>query len=500
MRAKLVGGAAVILVLTLLLVSAREGMGGAKAGAPSTKHPVLLKESDLSYVGAFRLPQGRFGTVSRHRNSFSTDAGRALSFNPLHNSLFLMGNVKEVLLAELSIPEKIVKSTDLSRLTVASVRQAPFEITDGLGCFIGPGGASKCSSHASTMTAGNVLIGGTLVDVARNRLVGTTYTTYDGNATTTFSHFTANADNWSNEGAKAQGMYRVGGRVEDTNALSAGFVGGYLAWIPDEWREKFGGPALTGQAALAIVSRTSFGPSAFVFNPARLGDGKLGSESAPVPATPLVYYPGTHQTLGRYADKTSANPGYNQGTEITGLVFPSGTRSVLFFGRTGLGVSCYGSGTTVREQAADNKAIKVWLRAANPDYPAITVRYSCGSARLDGKGNLDCCYDPASSYKGVHAYPYAYYVWAYDALNLLKVRKGEAKPWEVLPYAQWNLNGTFDPFAPQGNDGIAGHGMKRISGAAYDMATQRIYITQAGGDSLGGESLPLIHVFEILAR
>src|SRR5205085_1804721 len=128
-----------------------------------------------------------------------------------------------------------------------------------------------------------------------------------------------------------------------------------------------GGPVFNGQCCLAVVGRTSLGPALFTIDPAKIG------ASETTPATALVYYPEANplsawESTGTY---------YNGTTELHGVVMPAGTRSVLFFGRQGLGTFCYGSG--------------------------------------------DECHDPTDSSKGTHAYPYAYYVWAYDALDLAAV-------------------------------------------------------------------------------
>jgi hypothetical protein len=88
------------------------------------------------------------------------------------------------------------------------------------------------------------------------------------------------------------------------------------------------------------------------------------------------------------------------------MVFPSGSRSLLYFGTQGIGKFCYGEGTS--------------------------------DPSLNGKPTPDgtiWCYDPDNSSKGTHAYPYVPEVWAYDARDLLAVRRGLKKPWQVKPYA-----------------------------------------------------------------
>ena len=97
------------------------------------------------------------------------------------------------------------------------------------------------------------------------------------------------------------------------------------------------------------------------------------------------------------------------------MVFPEGTRSVLFFGRHGLGKFCYGPGTTDQQLVGrpTDGGVDTW------------------------------CHDPTSANKGTHAYPYHYYVWAYDANDLAAVKAGQKQPWEVKPYAVWPFSLPF---------------------------------------------------------
>ena len=133
-----------------------------------------------------------------------------------------------------------------------------------------------------------------------------------------------------------------------------------------------------------------------------------------------------------------------------GMVFPPGTRSVLFIGRRGVGAYCYGEGTT-----------------ENP--PGI-----------DSYGNPRC-YDPSSSSKGNHSYPYESFVWAYDVADFLAVKQGTKAPWEIVPYATWSFDVPFQISS------------RIVSGVAYDSATRRLFVSTAFGE----RSRPLSHVFQI---
>jgi hypothetical protein len=213
--------------------------------------------------------------------------------------------------------------------------------------------------------------------------------------------------------------------VREGVTIGAAFLGGPMTHVPSEWQSALGGPALTGQCCLAITGRTSQGPAAFAFNPADIG------ARSPVPVAPLVYYTTEHSTLGEWGETGRL---YNGTTNIKGMVLPNGTRSLLYFGTHGIGSFYYGGGRT-------------------------------------------------------NAPPYIYQVWAYDVLDLAAVKAGQKQPWQVTPYATWELRLPF-PTGPRTDPAIGG--------AAYDPATRRIFVSQMYGDSDGMESyLPLIHVFEV---
>jgi len=248
------------------------------------------------------------------------------------------------------------------------------------------------------------------------RLIVSAYTYYDADANQKLTHFAS--------GTTLSASGDVAGPVQ-VGTASAGFVSGYMGVIPAEWQTSFGATAMTGNCCIPIISRTSSGPALSVFNPADVGN------ISPVPATQVLGYP-----LDRpLANAKSKNALFTHADQIGGIAFPSGTRSVLFIGRHGAGTPCYGEGA------------------------------ACG--------------DQADSYKGEHAYPYVHQVWAYDANDLVAVKNGSKRPYDVKPYATWQLK-------EMNNSGTAS-----IRGAFYEPATSRIYVTEAYGDA------PKVHVYQV---
>ena len=380
-------------------------LDGPYDGTPQSRPRVFA--SNLTYLGSFRVPN-HDGSGSQN-NSFAY-GGTALSYYPARNSLFYGGHDWYQELGEIEIPQT------LSSSSTATVLQHLNDATGG---------------RMNDVDEGTVKLGGSLV--YNGRLIVTAYSYYDADGNQSRSHFVA--ANLSTAGAGVSGPFAV------TGAANPRSKAGYMGIIPEEWRALLGGPALTGNCCLSIISASSAGPSITVFDPDDVG------VVTPVPGATLLFYPLGNATT---QSGTTQNQIFVQSDVIAGVAFPPGTRSVLFFGRHGTGAYCYGPGTS------------------NPSL----------AGQPSGEGD-DWCYDPAQSSKGTHAYPYRHQVWAYDANDLLEVRSGTREPWDVTPYAVWPLNEM---------DASGGAG---IRGAAFDPETGRVFITEAYGED------PVVHVYRV---
>jgi hypothetical protein len=353
----------------------------------------LIASSDFVYLGAFRAPH------EDHAGNPLTWGGYALAVNPSGSAgatstgLFIGCHAWRQHLAEIAIPSTLHLSE------TAALRQDCTDVTEG-----------RLDLVDDMPNLGGALVYG-------GRLIVSAYGYYDADVSQTRSHFASSTD-----------LAQIGDVVgPEQVGEQAGVVAGYMTIIPEEWQASLGGPALTGQCCIPIISRTSAGPAASVFDPEDVG------RRNPVPASLLLHYPLEHPL----APEDAQNNLFNLTTQIVGMAFPPRSRSLLFVGRHGIGPYCYGASEE--------------------------------------------CNDPVDPYKGPHAYPYVHQVWAYDALDLLAVKQGQLRPWEVQPYAVWRLTEM---------DAVGG---ASIAGAAFDPDAGRLYITEQYGDE------PVVHVYRVTA-
>ncbi len=375
----------------------------------------LLTKTDMTYLGAFRLPQGTFGGS---RFGYGGH-GPAPYHDPATGryTLFLEGHAwYPGYVAQVEIPKSTVISGNWDELPQATVLQEFNDIGDG---------------KWDTLSDYMFYVYGMLVHDGRLIVGASEY--YDADYTQTASHGVSGLNLSRND--DFQGFFPM------TAAATPRSLGGFMTPVPPQWQSALGGPALTGNCCLPIISASSSGPSVTSFDPDHVGAVN------PIPGTTLIFYPLAHPM----ANGTTQNNLFNNATQMGGMAFPSGTRSVLFIGRQGTGPYCYGCGI-------------------DPE----------GTCPADCHG--ECCVDPCDHSKGTHSHPYQHQVWAYDANDLVAVKNGEKATWEPRPYAVWTL------------DDMDTSGCADIRGAGYDHLTRRLYITQGYGES------PRVDVYKVGGR
>ena len=380
------------------------------AAVPGVPNQQLLQPSQLMYQGAFRLPPGPTGS------SFA-DAGSAIAFNAAGQSLFVGSPASYQMVGEFSVPA-IRVSTVLTDLATAGVIQPFADPTDGA--------LPSVNDNGTTNKVGGALVYG-------NQLLVTSFSLFNNVNSHVSSQFISSLN------------LSLSGDVEGPLAVSSatpGYLDGYFTSVPLAWQAALGGPVLNGNCCDSPANISVHGPSMFSLDLATIDSVDR------TPTTPLMYYPQTSPTPNGSSGQTL----FDAATEIKGLVFPEGTRTVLFFGRRGEGTPCDGLGT------------------ADPNLAGTAAP----------QGGL-YCYDPLTSARRTHAYPYVYYVWAYDAADLAAVKSGAKKPWEVSAYQTWRLDLPFRGVSAE------------LQGVTYDRQTGRIFVSQAHGDG----SRPIVYVLSV---
>ena len=417
------GRATMKSAVTARRLTARFALSAVIAGVAliATERQTVAQETlplvnSLIYLGKFFIPTGQSGS-SQLYDSFSY-GGSAVGYNPVNNSLFIVGHVNEQLLAEISIPAIGGTATILQNLKDPTGGRLP---------------------QINPQDPNSKRMGGTLV--SGSNLIVSAYSYYDGLGSQELTHF-VRPKNLSD--STVTGPLQVGSMPFCTDLNSSrrcgGFFSGYMGVVPSEWQAALGGPALTGNGSLGVISRTSFGPAIFAFDPNNI---------SPTGAVPLLYYPEQNRTLGNYE---GASIYWGGSDTIRGVAVIPGTSTIAFFGRHGE-TYCYGWGTN--DPALDGQP--------NP-------------------GQLDpFCYDPTDGAKGVHGYPYNSFVWLYNLNDLAAVRAGTLNPWSVLPYNTLKLTSTMGP---------------QVGGAAIDPATGRIYIIEQFAAGTKDGAMPVVHVYQ----
>jgi hypothetical protein len=279
---------------------------------PPAPQPVerLLRKENLAYIGSFRLPVGYQPGTSKF--GFPPTPGNSLAYARDSKTLVVSGFAQEGKVSEVEIPELAdIRAGGYMALSEARMVQPFGDPTDGRYGRIGPLGGSNGYN-----------VGGMLVDEARNRLLLNGYHYYDASHLQKVSLYASGRD--------FQVLNDVRGPAKIGN-LRCGYTTGYMANIPAKWQAALKGEAIAGMFGMSIISRTSYGPAAFAFNPIDM------QGETEVPATPLLYYP-PEFPLGPYDQQ---DPLHNGSSKPGGAVIPSEFDSILFFYRHGTGPFVY---------------------------------------------------------------------------------------------------------------------------------------------------------------
>ena len=387
-------------VLTLLFLFSFGASPAAAQNNPSSLP--LFHASGFSYEGAFRVPADHFGVSEMNYSE------GPIEYNPAHNSIFLVGHAWQQAIAEFNVPT-LVKSGTLAALNMAGSPRQVF---------------STVLDRAAGGNPQNIdRIGGMKYLAGRNgpELIVNAYEYYDAPGDDT--HTTLAVRNANDiAGAQINGYFQFQG--------GQGHTSGWISPIPLAWQPVLGGAYITGQSSgIPIISRTSVGPSAFVFNPLDI----VGNAAVPTPV-PTVTLLDFSLNQPLHSDLSNESRSNHLWTHISRVVYgfiPPGTRTYVTIGYSG----GHESGVCYKCTQSDGN--------------------TCGGY---------CAPDPSDYY---------HYYWLWDVNDLVAVKEGRMISSAVRPY-EYGIFST--PFVtPQ------------IGGGSFDSASGLLYLTIQRADTEQGE-------------
>jgi hypothetical protein len=474
--------------------SVHPGLGAARSFAPAEAGEggggggTLLASSDLTYLGAFRVPAGS-----------GTDAwGDA--YGMLAGNVLYEGGVPRLLgsgyegngyvthvpsLSKISVP--LLK--DPGDVTVAGLNTAtevqpfvdpvagngPLWITvEGTPTTTGAGGAC-----AFVVLDGNIIVTGQVSyptapqSYAAAVNVGTDLTSLD-----------------------AAGPYVLLAEDPDWGALPQGLYGGYACLIPTDKRSDFGDMAvLCGAGMRSIASEQSNGPTLMVIDADAIA--AQPADATVIDAFPLAYYypqgtsladPLSRHSLGVFNSNSTAQtyqgdpiptftitdpagqelppevgtggpvwtvPLVSETMQTQGVFWPEGFDTVGVLIRKGLGPNAYGPGTA-----------------------------TAALHGTDAGGGFNYVYDPVIGAQGPHEWPYCLCLALYDATELAASFADPVAnpPWLNIPYSVFALDMLYG----------ADSGLALCGAVSHDPALRRLYISVPYLDG----TKPVIQVLE----
>lgn len=397
---------------------------------------------EMEYVGAFRISGTRFGD-SQYANL--TYASGRIEYNPDRHSIFIVGHVYMLGIAEFPVPA-LVKSMNIADLNM--VNSAYQNFTDVLSRV------PEMATVSYPAIGGMEYVSGT----DGPELLVTGYSWYDASHSMTKTHFVIRSPG-DISGSQIDGMFEFEG--------SPGHLCGWISPIPQQWQEQLGGTHISGFSdGMSIVGRASVGPSAFVFNASDIV-GKT-EVSEPVSTTKLLDF-STSLSLHNFDE----HPEYGVTIE------PSES-------------SGYGGGSYYFNELKTSEGLHVqnniWTKKDTAEFGFIvpgTRTYltlgprgghqeGIGYKITDSTGRLSG--GPACFNASDHGLSY----YMFDIDDLIQVKEGVKQAHEVKPYEYGEFPlAYFGPFRDQHTSALS------ITGGTFDPANGTLYIAVAKADKQG---------------
>ncbi len=442
------------------------------ASGPSAEPVIpgeLIRPEDLTYLGAFRLPDGG------ERPLTFEYGGSAMTFRPgpdpendgFPGTLFITGHDRLAYgeltdgsqVAEVSIPAPL-ESRDVASLNTAAFVQEFHDVAAGhfKGLDEIPRIGLAFLDHPAT---------GPLLHLAWGQ-----HMPPEGNPAT---------HAWISEDLGTpdfQGEWFIADR--DFNSIN-----GYLFEIPLEWASTHMGgmPLATGR--FRDGGWSGMGPALYAYRPWVDENGSPAAPGSSLQAITMLQYENsaTNEEIVRCMD------GYQHPDEWEGgawLTTADGRSAVIFTGTKSVG----------------DKYWYGWVNPAGPDLPCVEheltgqftlCRLADGSPCPDA--DLKGC-QGHNEFRGWWSTAWEGRVIFYDPADLARVAAGEIEPWQPQPYASLNLEPVLF-HNPAGVElEMIGRGAQRralIGEAAFDRENGLLYVLEFFADG----AKPVVHVWKI---
>jgi hypothetical protein len=433
----------------------------------------LVQLSDLTYLGAFRLPGG-----DTPPQTFAY-GGNAMTFNPdgdpsgpndgFPGSLFIMGHDRQAWgalpdgnqVAEVSIPIPLI-SDNLDDLNHAEFIQDFHDVAAGYFTELEeiPKVGMQYLNHPST---------GPKIHLAW----GQHLQPQDQPSHAWFNPTLDNPD--------LQGPWFIGHQ----NLYS---VNGYMFDIPAAWADAHTGGRYLATGRMRDGGQGGMGPALFAYRP-WLPDGSPPPPGTRLEEVTLLLYENSYNT----EEITRCLRGYQHPDEWEGGAFittPSGKQAVLFAGTKSNGT-------------------KYWYGYIHPDGPEhpcvdpeVTDFVTCrlaDSSPCPLEDFAGCCDEEEGtcvSERGWWTTRFDAQFILYDPADLAKVAAGEMASWEPQPYASLDIDEHLYLSPPEWDLPMLGWGEQRryrIGPAAYDRANGLLYVLELYADG----AKPVVHVWRV---
>ena len=422
-----------------------------------------LQPSDLTYLGAFRLPGGEEPPLT------FAYGGNAMTFNPDNNTLFITGHDRMAYgelpngdqVAEVSIPTPAIAANpaDLPQAVFVQdfhdVLAGQFTLMEEI-----PKVGLQYLNHPDT---------GGLLHVAWGQQL-------QSDIIPTHGWFSADLEN-----PNFQGSWLIGNQdLYSTN--------GYMFDIPSDWADRFANGRYLATGRMRDGGQGGKGPALFAYTPWGSG-GTAPPNGTHLNESTLLLYESVYDN----PNIENAMDNYQHADEWEGGAWmrtSSGKTAVLFAGTKSNGV-------------------KYWYGYAHPDgaeYACVdnhvtdflTCRMADGSS-CPPEDFAGCCDEDAGTcitYRGWWSTHFDAEFIFYDPADLARVAAGEMESWEPQPYASMDIDEHLYLDPPEWDEVNLGTGDQRryrINASAYDRENGFLYVLEQSADG----AKPVVHVWQV---